>query len=90
MKELLGKKLKVVRNYEALKQTEFAYLTGIALVTIRQYESGARVVGPETLLKVTTHPRFKKYTLWLMTGDLTAAAEQIAPLPLSENKDDNQ
>lgn len=79
MKRILGKKLKLVRNYETLKLAEFADLTGIALGTIRQYESSAREVGVETLLKVTTHPRFKKYTLWLMTGDIATATDQIIP-----------
>ncbi|WP_174888803.1 helix-turn-helix domain-containing protein [Candidatus Williamhamiltonella defendens] len=63
-----GKKLKAVRLNEGMTQIEFAHVLGIGLGTIKNYESGIRGVGLVILDKVTNHPKFSKYTLWLMTN----------------------
>jgi hypothetical protein len=36
-------------------------------------------IGSDILLKITQHPRFAKYTLWLMTDKTAPEAGQIAP-----------
>lgn len=79
-------KLTQIRKAEGLTQAKLAEETGISLGSIKNYESGHKGVGLSIVNKFTNHPRFKKYTLWLMTGDLTASATQIAPPPLLKGK----
>lgn len=80
MSTQLGKKIRDVRESEGLTREEFASLTGVAATTLKQYESGRREsIGSEILLKITQHPRFEKYTLWLMTDKTMESAGQISP-----------
>lgn len=83
-------KLKQIRKAESLTQADFSNLAGIALSTVKNYERGGQDVGLSVIDKVINHPRFKKYTLWLMTGDLSAASEQIAPASVPGEKNDDQ
>lgn len=77
-----GKKLRAIRVAEGMTQASFAKLLEIGLGTVKNYEVGQKDVGLSVVDKVSNHPRFQKYALWLMT-DLTApSAGQIAP-PLS-------
>lgn len=75
----ISNKLKAIRESEGLSQAKFANLIGIAVGTIKQYETGVRGVGTEVLLKVTKHPQFKKYTTWLMSDETNELAGQISP-----------
>ncbi|EOC0698072.1 helix-turn-helix transcriptional regulator [Salmonella enterica subsp. enterica serovar Kokomlemle] len=75
----ISNKLKLIRESEGLSQSKFANLIGIAVGTVKQYETGIRGVGTEVLLKVTMHPQFKKYTTWLMSDETNEAAGQISP-----------
>lgn len=84
----ISSKLKAIRESEGLSQSKFADLTGISVGMIKQYETGIRGAGTETLLKITTHPEFKKYTLWLMNGETNEAAGQVSPA-LSPNGYEN-
>ncbi|MFJ4457540.1 hypothetical protein ACIP1G_27155 [Pseudomonas sp. NPDC089392] len=36
-------------------------------------------MGAPALIKISSHPRFKKYTLWLMTGDTAPEGGQVSP-----------
>lgn len=88
MHKSLGKKIRVIRDTESLSRLEFAKLTGIPTPTQKSYETERRKgVGSEILLNITNHPRFKKYTLWLMVDDLASIPEQIAPELRSEDKE---
>jgi len=85
----LGQKIRDVRESEGLTRFQFAELTGIAESTQKAYETGRRDgVGSEILLKVTEHPRFEKYTLWLMTGKTSEAAGQISPALSPDGQND--
>ncbi|EAQ5409345.1 helix-turn-helix transcriptional regulator [Salmonella enterica] len=83
----ISNKLKAIRESEGLSQAKFADLIGIAVGTVKQYETGIRGVGTEVLLKVTMHPQLKKYTTWLMSDETNEAAGQISP-SLSPNGGD--
>lgn len=80
----ISEKLKLIREAEGLSQAKFAALTGISVGMIKQYETGVRGAGTETLLKITNCKILKKYTLWLMTEETNEAAGQISPA-LSHN-----
>lgn len=77
----LGQKLKEVRLTERLTQSEMCEVVGVKLETWKGYEYGRRAsVSSTELLKVTTHPRFKKYALWLVTDEIAPECGQISPL----------
>lgn len=87
----IGTKIREVRDSEGLTRKQFSELTGILEETQKLYELGRREnIGVDTVMKITNHPRFKKYTLWLMIGDLSAASEQIAPASVPRKKNDDQ
>lgn len=89
MSTSIGKKVRAIRDAERLTREQFADLTGIPAGTQKYYETG-RVdsIGSDTLLKITLHPRFSKYTLWLMSDVTNESAGQIAP-PLSPDGQDS-
>ena len=77
----LGEKLRLIRTCERLTQAEMFGATGIKLETWKRYEYGRREsVSSTELLKLTQHPRFTKYILWLMTGQTIPEAGQISPV----------
>lgn len=73
-----GKKLRLIRIEEGLTQMQLRDLTGISLGSIKGYETG-REVGLSIIERIINHPRFQKYTLWLMTDETAIRAGQIAP-----------
>ncbi|EPK4610787.1 TPA: helix-turn-helix transcriptional regulator [Citrobacter freundii] len=82
-----AQKLRQIRKAEGLTQSNFAEMVGIALSTVKNYESGQRDVGLAIIDTVLKHSRFEKYALWLMTDKTALAAGQIAP-PLSPDGQD--
>lgn len=77
----MGQKLKEVRLAERLTQGEICELAGISLPTWKGYEYGkSKSVSSVELLKITMHPRFKKYALWLVTDDVAPECGQVSPL----------
>ena len=75
----IGEKIKKMREAEDLSQFNFAVETGINMGTLRHYEAGRSIPGGKELLKITQHPRFMKYALWLMTDKTAPEAGQISP-----------
>ncbi|MDA5522284.1 helix-turn-helix domain-containing protein [Yersinia kristensenii] len=75
----LGEKVKAIRKVEQLSQVQFCEVTGISISTVKKYETGLLEPGGGTLMKITKHPQFKKYTMWLMTGDVAPEIGQISP-----------
>lgn len=77
----LAEKLKAIRIKEGLTQSELCEATGLSLSSYKKYELALRTeVSSVALLKLTNHERFKKYTLWLMTGDIAPACGQVSPV----------
>lgn len=82
MSTAIGKKIREIRETEGLTRKQFFELTGIPETAQKNYERGiTEKIGIDTVMKITNHPRFKKYTLWLMSEDDEAysEAEQISP-----------
>ncbi|GAA0408190.1 hypothetical protein GCM10008969_33660 [Pseudomonas veronii subsp. inensis] len=77
----LFEKLKLIRQAEGLTQRELCDATGINLSTWKSYELQRRKeVSSLELLKITGHPQFKKYTLWLMCDEAVPECGQISPV----------
>ena len=80
MSNAIGKKIREIREAEGLTRTQFFELTGILETAQKSYETGKREnIGIDTVMKITNHPRFKKYTTWLLNGETNEAAGQISP-----------
>ncbi|HHK9582563.1 TPA: helix-turn-helix domain-containing protein [Citrobacter braakii] len=84
-----AEKLRQIRKAEGLTQKEFSELTGVALGTIKKYETGHQPARAEVLESVIEVHMFEKYTLWLMTDKTAPIAGQIAP-PLSPDGQDDK
>lgn len=74
-----AEKLRQIRKAEGLTQKGFSELTGVALGTIKKYETGHQPARAEVLESVIEVKMFEKYTLWLMTDKTAPVAGQIAP-----------
>ena len=75
----LNQKIKAIRLSEGLSREELSQLVDIPQFTIRNYEQGVRGVKGETLKKILSHSKFKKYTYWLMTDEVLPESGQISP-----------
>lgn len=76
----IAEKIKKIRETEGLSQFNFAVEVGMNMGTLQNYEYGRRAtIRSNELEKICQHPRFQKYTLWLMTGQTLPEAGQISP-----------
>ncbi|PTA87881.1 transcriptional regulator [Kosakonia sp. H7A] len=75
----LSEKVRAIREAEGLSQTQFCKVLDLSISTLKKYESGAYEPSGLNLVKLTQHPLFYKYTLWLMTDKISPQAGQIAP-----------
>ncbi|MCD9474086.1 helix-turn-helix domain-containing protein [Photobacterium phosphoreum] len=73
------KKLKTIIKEEGYSQARFAREIGISTSAVEKYISGKQEPAGGIMLKIVNHERFKKYTLWLMTGDVNPEMGQISP-----------
>ena len=77
---IIGEKIKKIRESEGMAQFDFCVATGINISTLRNCEQGRRLsLGSTELLKITQHPKFEKYTLWLMTDQTAPQIGQVSP-----------
>lgn len=85
----VGEKLRLIREAEGLSRDEFEQITGVPAGNTKRYETGrTKSIGSEFLMMITQHPRFTKYTLWLMTDQIAPESGQISPA-LSPDGQDN-
>lgn len=56
-----------------------AQLIDIPVGTLRNCEQSRKELKSESLIKITENERFKKYTYWLMTGEVLPESGQISP-----------
>jgi transcriptional regulator with XRE-family HTH domain len=73
-------KLALIRESERMNKKEFAGEIGVVYTTYVSYELGRSTPSAEILMRILSHQKFKKYTMWFMTGDTTPEAGQIAPV----------
>ncbi|HGY1287005.1 TPA: helix-turn-helix domain-containing protein [Raoultella ornithinolytica] len=79
MSTSISEKLKLIRESERINRRQFSELTGIAYSTLSGYEAGTKSASLEPIMKIFQHPRFMKYTMWFMTGQVSPESGQIAP-----------
>lgn len=76
----LAEKLKAIRTREELSQGGICELLDVSLSTWKKYEASRFEMGFGAVCNVLQHPRFTKYTLWLMTSETAPEAGQVSPL----------
>jgi transcriptional regulator with XRE-family HTH domain len=81
-----AEKIKLIRKAEGLTQVKFYEMVGLSISTARKFEAGFSEVGLVSLEKIVKHPRFMKYTLWLMTNTTAPESGQISPELETERK----
>ncbi|MGA7587036.1 MAG: helix-turn-helix transcriptional regulator [Rouxiella badensis] len=79
MSSSLGDKLVVMRESERLNRRELSDLVGIPYGTLTYYETGRSTPPTDVTMRLLSHPQFRKYTLWFMSGQTAPEAGQIAP-----------
>lgn len=77
----VGEKIRLIREAEGVSREEFEKLTGVPAGNTKRYETGRiKNIGSDFLIQITQHPRFMKYTLWLMTNQTAEESGQISPV----------
>ncbi len=74
-----SQKLRIIRKAEGLTQQKFAEITGLAVGTIKRYETRQQTARAEVMEKVLQAPEFRKYTMWLMHDEIAPETGQIEP-----------
>lgn len=80
------KRLKSIIKEENLTQKEFGDLVGIQLKMVQRYLSGTSEPSGGALMKISTHNRFRKYTIWLLTGNVEPNSGQVCPAFSTQEK----
>ena len=62
-----AEKLRQIRKAEGMTQKVFSELTGLAIGTIKSYETGHQSARSEIVERVISYPQFEKYTLGLFS-----------------------
>ncbi|HHQ6589248.1 TPA: helix-turn-helix domain-containing protein [Serratia fonticola] len=75
----IAEKLKLIRESERLNRKEFSELTGVPYSSLSSYETRSKGMGLDAAMKILSHPRFEKYTLWFMSDRISPESGQIAP-----------
>jgi transcriptional regulator with XRE-family HTH domain len=76
----IGDKFKLLREKEGLSQRAFCTIVDMSPSTLANIESGRnKSVSVDVLAQVVKHPRFSKYSIWLLVDELTEdqAAEAL-------------
>jgi len=73
-------RLKAIRAREGISQVALCGDVGLSISTYKKYEAGITEMGLAPFLKISNHPRFKKYALWLATGESAPDCGQVSPL----------
>lgn len=75
----ISQKIKAVRQAEGYSQSQLSDLVDISISTLKKIEAGYQEPSVSTLSKITKHPKFDKYALWIISDKTLPEAGQIAP-----------
>lgn len=74
-----AQKLRAMRRAEKITQQKFSEITGIALGSIKQYETGHQPARADIAFRVLQCDVFEKYTMWLLHDKTFPQAGQVSP-----------
>ncbi|WP_426576408.1 helix-turn-helix domain-containing protein [Xenorhabdus stockiae] len=86
----IGEKILLMRESERLtNRKDAADLIGITNNALWRYETGEAIPKGDMIMKILSHPKFEKYTLWFVTGKTAPEVGQIAPVLYDPKKYEN-
>ncbi|MGR5464539.1 helix-turn-helix domain-containing protein [Photobacterium damselae] len=74
-----SKRLKAIVKEERFTQAKFADEVGVSRSAVEKYLSGENEPTARILMKIAQHQAFRKYTMWLLTGNVEPNSGQISP-----------
>mgnify|MGYP001183595793 CR=1 FL=1 len=74
-----GQRLKSVIKEEGLTQREFSEEVGVALRALEEYINERRKPSGDLFMRLSENQRFRKYTMWLLSGTVEPDAGQVCP-----------
>lgn len=74
-----GKKLKAIIKEEGCTTKEFAEKIDIPVSTLTRYLYDKSDAPSSVVAKIASHIDFRKYTMWLLTGEVEEDSEQVSP-----------
>ncbi|QBH98790.1 XRE family transcriptional regulator [Limnobaculum zhutongyuii] len=84
-----AKKLLTLRKSTGVTQKKFSEITGLALGTIKKYETGQQGAGIAIVERVISTEEYKKYTMWLLLGETAPESGQVEPDETLTESDSN-
>ncbi|MUK93727.1 helix-turn-helix domain-containing protein [Aliivibrio fischeri] len=82
----LGKRLKAVIKEEGLSQRAFAERMNLSVTAIEHYIAERRTPSGELFIEMGKSERFRKYTMWLLTGSVEPNSGQVCPAFSTQEK----
>lgn len=82
----LGKRLKSIIKEESLSQRAFAEEMGLSVTAIEHYIAERRTPSGELFIEMGKSERFRKYTMWLLSGTVEPGAGQVCPAFSTQEK----
>lgn len=82
----LGKRLKSIIKEEGLSQRAFAEEMGLSVTAIEHYIAERRTPSGELFIEMGKSGRFRKYTMWLLSGTVEPGAGQVCPAFSTQEK----
>lgn len=74
-----GKRLKAVIKEERFSQKNFATEMNVSLRAIEEYIAERNKPSGDLFMAMGGHKIFRKYTMWLLTGDVEPNSGQVSP-----------
>lgn len=75
----ISEKLKAIRVAEGLTQMQLCEIMGLSISTLKKVEAGYNDPALSTIMKITMHPKFQKYALWLISDVTAPESGQVSP-----------
>ena len=75
----LGKRLKAIIKEEKMSQRAFANEMNLSVTAIEHYIAERRIPSGELFIAMGSHEKFRKYTMWLLSGVVQPRSGQISP-----------
>ena len=75
----MGKRLKSILLEEGVSQRQFSEVIQIPLRSLEAVVGETRKPSSDLLAKIGKHEQFRKYTMWLLTGEVQPGTGQVCP-----------
>ena len=74
-----GKKLKAIIKEEGFTTKDFAETIDVPVSTLTRYLYDKSDAPSSVVAKIASNEQFRKYTMWLLTGEVEEGSDQVSP-----------